>query len=48
MSKVLIEVLHDVKKLPFNKKEKKDFRNVVVTGATEVELLSEDDAKRLR
>ena len=42
------EVLEDMAKLPLKKSQKKDMRNVVVSGAEEVGVISEEEAKEER
>jgi len=44
----LKRVLSSVAKLPFPPAEKKQVRNIFLTGAVEAGVLSDDDAKRLR
>lgn len=42
------EVLEDMNKLPLKDSQKKDMRNVVVSGAEEVGVISEKEAKKER
>lgn len=48
MNKKLKRVLDSVSKLPFSPEEKKQVKNIFLTGAAETGVLSPDDAKRLR
>lgn len=42
------QVLDSARKLPMSQEEKKQVRNVFLTGAVETGVMSEDDAKRQR
>lgn len=44
----LKRVLRDVNKLPFSGEEKKQVRNIFITGAVETGILSDDDARKMR
>jgi len=47
MKKVVDRIIRDAQKLPLTDAEKKQMKNIFLTGAAETGLLSPDDAKRL-
>jgi hypothetical protein len=48
MKKEVKQVLDSARKLPMSPEEKKQVRNIFLTGAVETGLMKIEDAKRLR